>query len=58
MIIALGASFYSFVINAIALFSTLQIFYLMAATGILPLIYLAVAYRTDFKRYKYFLNVQ
>lgn len=51
-----GASFYAALTSALSYFSKLNAFYVLAVTGILPFLYVAITYKTNFKRYKYNLD--
>lgn len=52
----MGASFYSALASAINLFTGYNSFFTLAIVGFLPFVYVAVTYRTNFKRYKYQLD--
>lgn len=55
-IIAVGASFYSTLIQSLSDIYFMNVFYFMAIGLALPWIYITVVYKTNFKRYKYYLN--
>lgn len=55
-IIAVGASFYSTLIQTLSNVYFLNVFYIMAIGLFLPWIFITVVYKTNFKRYKYYLN--
>jgi len=55
-IIAVGASLYSTLIQSLSNIYILNVFYFMAIGLVLPWIFITVVYKTNFKRYKYYLN--
>jgi hypothetical protein len=55
-LICVGASLYSALSTAMGEFLGINVFYVMAAVTFLPFIYLCVTYKTNFKRYKYYLD--
>jgi len=55
-IIAVGASFYSTLVQSISNIYFMNVFYFMAIGLFLPWIFITVVYKTNFKRYKYYLN--
>lgn len=55
-IIAVGASFYSALIQGLSNIYFMNVFYFMTIGLFLPWIYILVVYKTNFKRYKYYLN--
>lgn len=56
-LIAFSASLYSALINAMVNFiKNVDPFFLMGAATFLPFVYLAIIYRTKFKRYHYYLS--
>lgn len=56
-LIAFSASLYSALINAMIDFvKGVNPYFLMGAATFLPFVYLAVVYKTKFKRYQYYLS--
>lgn len=55
-IIAVGASFYSTLVQSLSNIYFLNVFYIMVIGLFLPWVFITIAYKTNFKRYKYYLN--
>lgn len=55
-IIAVGASIYSALISSLSSAYFMNAFYFMAIGLVFPWIYITVVYKTNFKRYKFYLN--
>jgi hypothetical protein len=55
-LMVVGASIYSALAAAMGMYLDINIYYSLAAVTLLPFLYLAVTYTTDFKRYRYYLD--
>jgi hypothetical protein len=55
-LIVVGASLYSALSTAMGMYLGINVYYSLAAVTLLPFVYLAVTYSTDFKRYRYYLD--
>jgi hypothetical protein len=55
-IIAVGASIYSALIQSLSSIYFMNIFYFMSIGLVLPWLYITIVYKTNLKRYKFYLN--
>lgn len=55
-IIAVSASFYSTLVQSLSNIYFMNVFFFMAIGLFLPWVFITVVYKTNFKRYKYYLN--
>jgi hypothetical protein len=57
-LLIVGASFYSALSSALSFVTEFNAFFLQAVVGLLPFLYVAITYRTNFKRYKCYMDEQ